>query len=149
MEWFLDEAKRICAALAGAPVDGDLTADQREVLKVLRKIDKPATERELKRPSRKIQKMENLGEVLRQLIAAKKIQDHSRENGAIEYGIFLVDAVDVDTSSKFPGENRRAVNVNAVNSDKNDSPAPPLLEGAESPKPRKRRERIIEDFEAN
>jgi hypothetical protein len=75
--------------------DGDLTTDQCEVMKVLQKIPRPATERELKRASRVIQAMENIGEVLRQLVAMKKILDVFR-NGVIAYDFPPVDTVDVD-----------------------------------------------------
>ena len=118
-EWFINETVRVNAMLAGERIDGELTTEQREVMQVLRNAEKPLTERELKRASRKIQRIENLDIVLRQLVQMGKIQDQNRNNGyhtngALEYQISTVDTVDVDTMSKNTGENRHSVNVNTT-----------------------------------
>ena len=83
-EWFLNEAHRIYAMFrSDGEGDGELTADQREVMKVLRKHE-PATIRELKKASRKLQKMENIDEVMRQLVALEKAQENIRGGDGVE-----------------------------------------------------------------
>ena len=69
-----------------AKIRDDFTVDQHEVLKVLQKYQ-PCTERTLKRNSKKIKLMQDLGCVLRELIAKKKIVDIILKNGAIKYAI--------------------------------------------------------------
>jgi hypothetical protein len=82
-EWFTNEAKRIYATFAGAPVAGDLTAAQKEVMKVLQ-IWEPATEGELRKRSRVLRKMENLEEVLQQLVDLKIIRPNTRKGNGVE-----------------------------------------------------------------
>ena len=100
-EWFVNEAKRIYVSLVGGYVDGELSTEQREVMKVLRRINKPATQREMKRASRVLQRMD-LDEVLRELVRLGRLQEQFRDdsyhkNGALEYRISSVATVDADT----------------------------------------------------
>jgi hypothetical protein len=126
-EWFLNEAHRIYAMFATSDeetAEEILTDDQREVVKVLRRVDRPATERELKRASRVLQKLENIGEVLRQLIAMKKVQDVFR-NGVVAYDFPTVDTVAVDELPVNSGKYQQNVNVNTVNAPEYDFSDPP------------------------
>lgn len=99
--------------------DDGLTDDQREVLAVLKRIEQPATERELKRQSRVLQNMENVGEVLRQLIAMKKVRDTFR-NGKVAYETPPVDTVDVDELPVNVGKYEQSVNGNTDSPPKTD-----------------------------
>jgi len=135
-EWFVNEAKRIYASLVGGQVEGELTADQREVMKVLRRINKPATPREMKRPSRVLQRMDNLDEVLQELVRLGLIQEQFRDdgyhkNGVLEYRITPVATVDADTMLINSGENRHAINAYAVSSEIMAMPSTCVIEGFE------------------
>lgn len=128
-DWFIHEATRVYAMLAEGHAAGELPPDQMEVMKVLQRIGKPATIREMKRASRVLSKMDNLEETLRQLISMKKVEDYFRQNGAIEYKISPVDGVDADKSPVKPGEKRASVSVNAVNTVKNAFSPPDVIDG--------------------
>jgi hypothetical protein len=133
-EWFVNEAKRIYAALGGGRVDGELTAEQREVMKVLGRINKSATPREMKRASRVLQRMDNLDEVMRELVRLGRLQEQFRNdgyhhNGALEYLISSVDTVDADTMFVNAGENGHAVNADTVFDEEAVLSAPGVVEG--------------------
>ena len=79
--WFLYESERVYAMLAGERVGGELTDDQREVMRVLHRIDEPKTVRDMKRRSRPLQKMDSLDEgrvekVLEELVKLGKVERH-------------------------------------------------------------------------
>ena len=134
-EWFVNEAKRIYASLGGGHIEGELTAGQREVMKVLRRINKPVTPREMKRSSRVLQRMD-LEEVLRELVRLHRIQEQFRDdgyhkNGALEYAISPVATVDADAMFINAGENRHAVNAYAVSGEIMAMPSTDVIEGFE------------------
>jgi hypothetical protein len=105
-------------------------------MKVLRRINKPATPREMKRPSRVLQRMDNLDDVLQELVRLGRIEEQFRDdgyhkNGALEYRIASVATVDADTMSLNTGENRHAVNADAVSSEIMAMPSTDVIEGFE------------------
>lgn len=130
--WFIHEAERVYAMLAGEQVDGELTDDQREVMRVLRRIGKPATVRELKRPSRILQKMENLDEVLEELLKLGKIERQFEtgvgNRGAVRYNIKRF-PLTVDARPVFSGNYAPNVSVNTDNTPKNENSDAGMIEG--------------------
>ena len=107
--------ERVAEMFAGVDVDGGLTDEQKDVMRVLRKYT-PATEAELKRQSRVMRNMD-LGKVLQELVKVGQIQDRYRDdkyhkNGVLEYTISNVVPVAVADMSKNTGENRHGCNSN-------------------------------------
>jgi hypothetical protein len=79
-EWFLNEAHRIYHFLVGRTVENTLSADQREVLEVLRRIGKPATERDVKRHCTKIRVEWESGKLEKVLIELLKLDRVTRQS---------------------------------------------------------------------
>jgi hypothetical protein len=82
-DWFIHESERVIAMLAGGRVVGDLTEEQKAVMKVLEKWE-PATEGDLKEHGRVVRRIENLTDVLRQLKELGIIQKRKREGNGVE-----------------------------------------------------------------
>ncbi|GHT37551.1 hypothetical protein FACS189427_10640 [Planctomycetales bacterium] len=131
-EWFVNEAKRIYGHFAGEPVAGELSPEQREVLKVLQKADAPLTIREMKRHSRPLQRMENIETILAELIKIQRVRDNftNSNNTSIRYEISRVAAAAADSKSAEYGEFAPTVNVNTGNTKKNENSGVPLPAGA-------------------
>ena len=132
--WFINEAERVYAMLAGERVDGELTDNQREVMRVLRRAGIPATVRELKRRSRILQKMENLDVVVEELRMLGKIEQQCEtdvgNHGTVRYKIKRL-PLTVDTSPAFAGNYASSVSVNTDNTRKNEISDAGVIEGFE------------------
>jgi len=127
-DWFIGEAERVYAMLAGGQVAGELTAEQREVMKVLHGKDVPLTQRDINKASRVVRRMDNLAEVLRQLITMKKIRDTYR-NGAMAYEIFSVPTVGVPKYPVNSGEYRQSGYGDTGDTPKNEFSDGDVVEG--------------------
>ena len=112
VEWFIDESKRIYTLLAGENVDGTLTPDQQEVMKVLAK-HQPATERDIKRHCTEIREKWESGKLEKVLIELLKLDRVTRhtESGKGNRGttwwkmkIPTTDSNDTDTNSAEHGK---------------------------------------------
>jgi len=136
-EWFIGEAERVYEMLAGGRVDGELTADQRAVMKVLRNKGKPMTEDELRKASRQVQRI-NLDQTLRELLKVGAIQDSFREQNkkggrpAIQYEISPRYTVSVTETPQNTGEKRGSGYGYTPDTPENDFSTPDAIEGFEA-----------------
>lgn len=81
-DWFMHEAERVYAMLDGEQVAGTLTNEQRAVMKVLKRKDKPMTSNEIRDASGQTKKLsvDDVEKALRALKASGKVESQKRQN---------------------------------------------------------------------
>jgi hypothetical protein len=82
-QWFLDEGERLYTCLYGEVDAGELSLEQKDVMKVLQRERVPMTKDQIKRhsrPCRDIDKGGRLDGVLSELVKLKKIEERIREH---------------------------------------------------------------------
>ena len=131
-QWFVAEAKRILAVLAGESADGELSADQRTVLRALRNSNMPMTENEIRFTNRQTRRID-VAQTLKELLKAGSIQDEFRPNDgkgrpAIQYKISDSCAVSVSRNAKNTGENSNSTYTDAIVAEKNADSDPEVIE---------------------
>jgi hypothetical protein len=118
MEWFTNEGKRVYSFFAGDVVEGELTAEQREVMKVLKK-HQPATMAKMKRYSREMQKWENPEEIVYELLSMGRIEREWGVGGAERFKIKKT-ATLVAAPRAEHGKYEESSNSNNSNTSEND-----------------------------
>ena len=124
--WFLGEAERVYAMIAGEPLDGTFTDEQQLVMKVLQN-GKAMTVRDMKKKSRPLNRMSNehVEGILAELVKLGKVDRYFDikvgNHGAIQYQL-KNPTTNVGVRPVFPGDCAPSADADTADIPKNELP---------------------------